>query len=279
VKLVVTGAGGGLGRAFIAQVPAHHEVRAFDHQELDVGDHDAVMRTIPPCEPDAIFHFAAFTDVDGCELDPSRADRDNAQGTRHVAIAARDCGAVLLHVSTDYVFDGAKGSPYDEHDEPAPLSVYGRSKLEAERSARELVREHVVVRTGYVFGAGDDYASRAIEALRRGEPAGGIRDRFGSPTFVHDLAARLLPLVVTGRFGTYHVAGPEPACWFDVLSRAKAIGGLPGAVQPQEAVALGRPAPRPANSSLTSVALGPAGIEPLPPLDDALERLLAARVG
>jgi len=275
VRLVVTGAGGGLGRAFLAQVPAHHDVHAFAHDALDVGDHDAVMRTIPLLEPDAVVHLAAFTSVDGCELDPARAARDNALGTQHVALAARACGAMLLHVSTDYVFDGSKGAPYDEVDEPAPLSVYGRSKLAAERFVRDLVPEHLIVRTGYVFGAGDDYASTAIDALRRGETVGGIRDQIGSPTFVQDLAARLLPLLLIRRYGTYHVAGPEPASWFEVLSLARSVGELAGAVEPQEAAALARPARRPADSSLTSVYLADLGIEPLPALDDAVARSLA----
>ena len=275
MRLVVTGAGGGLGRAFLAQVPAHHDVHAFAHDALDVGDHDAVMRTIPLLEPDAVVHLAAFTSVDGCELDPARAARDNALGTQHVALAARACGAMLLHLSTDYVFDGTKGAPYDELDEPAPLSVYGRSKLAAERFVSNLVPEHLIVRTGYVFGAGDDYMSTAIDALRRGETVGGIRDQIGSPTFVQDLAARLLPLLLIRRYGTYHVAGPEPASWFEVLSLARSVGELAGAVEPQEAAALARPARRPADSSLTSVYLADLGIEPLPALDDAVARSLA----
>ena len=185
------------------------------------------MQTIPPVRPDAVLNFAALTHVDGCETDPARATRDNALGAQHVALAARACGAAVLHVSTDYVFDGMKGAPYDEMDATHPLSVYGRTKLAGEAFVRQLVPEHFIVRTSYVYGAGDDYASGALERLRRGESAGGIRDRIGSPTFVGHLASRLLPLLLTGRFGTYHVAGSEPACWFDVLERARTIGGSP----------------------------------------------------
>ncbi|MGZ4130252.1 MAG: SDR family oxidoreductase [Actinomycetota bacterium] len=279
MRLVVTGAGGGLGRAFLAQLPPHHDVHAFDHAALDVGDHDAVMRSIPLLRPDAVLNLAAFTDVDGCESDPARAARDNALGPQNLALAARACGAVLLHVSTDYVFDGTKGAPYDELDAPDPLSAYGRAKLAGERFVRELVAEHIVVRTGYVFGAGDDYASRAMQRLRDGHAAGGIRDRIGSPTFVRHLAGRLLPILVTGRFGTYHVAGPEATSWFDVLERAREIGGLPGAVEPQEAGTLGLLAPRPPCSALTSVFLTHLGIDPLPPLDDALAEWLGAAAG
>jgi dTDP-glucose 4,6-dehydratase len=110
VRLVVTGAAGGLGRAFLAQVPPHHEIHALAHTDLDIGDRDAVMQTIPPVRPDAVLNFAALTHVDGCETDPARDTRDNALGPQHVALAARTCGAAVLHVSTDYVFDGMKGA-------------------------------------------------------------------------------------------------------------------------------------------------------------------------
>jgi dTDP-4-dehydrorhamnose reductase len=276
MRLVVTGAGGGLGRAFLAQVPQHHHVHAFTHPELDIGDYDAVMQAIPTLRPDAILNFAAQTQVDACEADPALGVRDNALGAQHAALAARACGAVLLHVSTDYIFDGIKGSSYDELDSPNPLSVYGRTKLAGETFVRNLLPEHFVVRTGFVFGAGDDYASQAVERLRRGESAGGIRDRTGSPTFVRQLAARLLPLLLTGRFGTYHLAGSEPACWFDVLERARAIGGLSGTVQPQVVASLGLMAARPENSSLASVFVEHLGIEPFPRLDDAIAEWLAS---
>jgi dTDP-4-dehydrorhamnose reductase len=276
VRLVVTGAAGGLGRAFLQQAPSHHQVHAFTRDQLDVGDHDAVMQTIPLLRPDAILHLAAFTKVDACETDPARAARDNALGAQHVALAARACGAAIMHVSTDYVFDGMKGVPYDEMDAPHPLSVYGRSKLAGEGFVRHLVREHFIVRTSYVYGAGDDYASGAVERLRRGESAGGIRDRIGSPTFVRHLADRLLPLLLTGRFGTYHLAGSEPACWFDVLERVRAIAGLPGTVEPQEFASLGLVAPRPANSALVSAYLDHVGVEPLPGLDEAVTEWIAS---
>lgn len=274
MRIVVTGAAGGLSRAFLAQVPSHHEVHAFDHAALDVGDHAMVRQIVDPLRPDAIVNLAAFTQVDANETDPARAARDNAIGPQNLALAARSCDAVLLHVSTDFVFDGAKGTPYDEMDEPAPLSCYGRAKLAGERHVRDLLPEHVIVRTGYVFGGGTDYLTSAVRSLASGSPAGGLTDRVGTPTLAQDLVRRLLPLLLTGRFGTYHVAGPEPASWFDVITRAKRIGDLPGDVKPQHTAELRLPAARPAYSALTSAYLPHLDIQPMRPLDDALAAFL-----
>lgn len=270
----MTGAGGGLGSAFVGRVPGHHEVVALPRADLDIGDHDAVMGTIVPLRPDAIVNAAAFTQVDANETERGRAFRDNAQGPHSLALAARACGAALLHVSTDYVFDGTKDEPYDETDEPRPLSVYGRAKLAGERFVRQTLPEHMIVRVGYVFGSGRDYLSGQVAALARGDVASGIEDRVGTPTSVDDLADRLLPLLLTHRWGTYHLASAETASWFEVLQRCRRLGGFSGSVVAQRAADLGLPAPRPAASALASVFVPNLPVPPFPPLDDALVRFI-----
>ena len=274
MRIVVTGAGGGLGRAFLDVVPEHHDVVTLTHGDLDIGDHGAVMQTVPTLAPDLVVNLAAFTKVDANETDPARAFRDNAQGPHSLALAARASDAILLHVSTDYVFDGEKGAPYDETDRPNPLSVYGRSKLAAERFARDALPEHFIVRTGFVYGGGDDHVTSQIAKLRAGQEAFGIADRTGTLTYVRDLAAQLVPLVLTHRFGTYHLAGPTPTSWFEALNRCKELGELPGAVTPQRAADLALPAPRPRDSSLVSVFVENLSLPPFPNLDESLLDLL-----
>jgi dTDP-4-dehydrorhamnose reductase len=274
VRLVITGAAGGLARAFLAQVPPHHEIHPFTHSELDVGDHHGVMQTVVPIAPDAIVNLAAMTAVDACEADPEGAFRANALGPQSLALAARACGATLLHVSTDYVFDGLKGTPYDEVDHPNPINVYGRSKLAGERLVRDIVPEHIIVRTAWIVGGGSDFVSRSLPRLAAGEPVDAVADRIGSPTPVGPLAERLLPLLLTSRYGTYHVAGPHALSWFEALSRCVAATGLPGEVRPVSAADLRLKAPRPRRSDLVSVFAGAAGIEPLPPVDEALGELV-----
>ncbi len=273
MRLVVTGSGGAMARAFLANVPSHHDVVPLAHADLDVGDHHAVMRTVVPLHPDAVVNLAAMTRVDDCETERDEAYRSNTIGPHNLALAARACGAALLHVSTDYVFDGLKESPYDELDRPNPISVYARSKLGGEELVRRHLPEHFVVRTGWVFGGGTDHLSRTVARMRDGEPGAGLSDRVGTPTFVRHLAERLVPLLLTERFGTYHLAGPEPASWFDVLTRIRFLAGLPVTVDRQLVQDLDLAAPRPAYSALTSLFAADLGLA-LPPLDVALKEFL-----
>lgn len=274
MRIAVTGANGRLGRAFLAAVPDGHLVDAFARSDLDVRRYEEVAERLVPLAPDVIMHFAAMTSVDGCEVDPQRAAETNVLGSFNVAAAARRTGALLVAISTDYVFDGEKGTPYDERDTPVPLSLYAWTKYAGEGAAA-LAPDHVIVRTAWVFGSGDDFVSDAIRRLRAGEEVGGIVDQVGSPTHVAHLAERLLPVVRSGVRGVVHLAGPEATTWHDLLVRAKLLGGLSGEIVPQKADELGRPAPRPANSSLVSAVLPGTEVPPIPPLDVAIRRVLA----
>jgi dTDP-4-dehydrorhamnose reductase len=278
---LVTGAGGGLGRAFVEWAStaglSETDVAAFTHTELDITDPAAVEETVAAVAPDAIVNCAAFTKVDACETEPDTAFRANALGPQHLAASANKHGAMVLHVSTDYVFDGKKETPYTEEDAPNPQSEYAKSKVAGEEFVRAVAERHFIVRTGWVFGGGNDFLSGAVTRLEAGERAGGLVDRIGTPTFVRHLAARLVPLVETGRFGTYHLTGPDQTTWFDVLQRAKELGGFPGELFEQRADELHLPAARARNSALASVYTAGLGIEPMPALDVALKEFLDDR--
>jgi dTDP-4-dehydrorhamnose reductase len=274
MKVVITGAGGGVGRALVELAPAGHRLVPLTRRDLDVRDFAAVLERIVPHHPDVVLHLAAMTSVDGCEEDPKGAGLTNVLGSFNVAYAAERSGALLVALSTDYVFDGKKGEPYVEDDEPNPLSVYGATKLEAERIVRAVCPQHLVVRTSWVFGAGDDYLTGAVRRLAAGQTAGGVSDQVASPTYVKHLAERLVPLAGSGTRGLVHLGGPEAVSWHDVLARARTIGDLPGEVVEQKAAELSRPPPRPVNSALESRVLPRTGVAPMPPLDHAIRELV-----
>ena len=276
MRIAVTGASGGVGTALRERAPDEHDLVWLSRADLPVDDATAVDR-LAAVRPDVILNLAAMTSVDACERDPEAAFRVNALGSAHVALAGRRAGAAVVALSTDYVFDGLKGAPYHEYDRVGPLSVYGASKLAGEREVRALAPEHLIVRTSWVFGSEGDFVSGAIRSLAGGDETGAVTDLYGTPTYAPNLAERLVPLAASGARGLVHLAGSERTTIFDLLARARDLGGLPGGLVEQKSDDLGRPAPRPRDSSLASLVLPGTGVPPMPPLDDAIRDLLERR--
>jgi len=268
VRVLITGAGGQLGADLAAAFSAddHHEVIGTDHATLDVADRDAVLGAITSTRPDAVVHPAAWTAVDACESDPDRAFQVNALGTRHVAEAARRVGAAVCYVSTDYVFDGTKDTPYVEWDEPAPRSVYGASKLAGER---ELDPGSTIVRTSWVCGFhGANMVKTILRLAAEHDTLSFVDDQRGHPSFTDDLAVAIKRLVVERRPGTFHVTNQGEVSWYEFAREVLAASDQdPDRVRPVATAELQppRPAPRPANSVLDNAALRLSG---LPLLDD-----------
>ena len=275
MRVLITGAQGQLGTDLVKTcTEAGDEVVACGRAELDLMDRDSVMSAITSARPDVVLNAGAWTAVDACESDPDRAYLTNALGVRWVAEAARVVDAHVVHVSTDYVFDGTKPEPYHEWDEPAPRSVYGRSKLGGER---ELDPAHTIVRTAWVCGAHGPNMVKTVLALRQQPELAFVDDQHGCPSFTADLAPAIRRLAAGRLAGTFHLTNQGATTWYGFVREILEVSGAdPAKVRPITTAELDppRPAPRPANSVLDNAALRLMGLPLLPHYRDALERLI-----
>jgi dTDP-4-dehydrorhamnose reductase len=277
VKVLITGAAGQLGTDLVQVcTDAGDEVVACTSRQLDLGDRDSVAQAITSTRPHAVINAGAWTAVDDCESDPDRAWRINALGVRWVTDAARRVGAHVVQVSTDYVFDGTKPTPYVEWDPTAPVSAYGRSKRGGET---EVDPSATVVRTAWVCGAHGKNMLKTVLGLRDRPELAFVDDQRGSPTFTDDLAAAIRRLAVARLPGTFHVTNQGDTTWYGfVRDILEASGEDPGKVRPITTAELDppRPAPRPANSVLDNAALRLGGLPLLPHYRDTLSRTVRA---
>lgn len=251
----VTGAGGQLATAFTRVLEG--EVFLSREDALDIRDAGAVRAAVHAFAPDVILHTAAYTNVDGAEADPATAEAVNLLGTRNVIEAVRGTHTLVVYFSTDYVFDGTKGSPYVETDTPRPLSVYGRTKLAGEQEVLGWARG-MVVRTSWLFSeTGTNFVKTILAAAQArigtGEPLRVVDDQVGSPTNAGHLAAAVDEALRLGVApGLYHLAGGGYCSWCELAREVVALAGLEVPVEPISTAQAGRPAPRPAFSALTS---------------------------
>jgi dTDP-4-dehydrorhamnose reductase len=281
-KILITGAGGLVGKASIEHCLANgDEVVAYEHQTLDIGDAAKVEAVIANERPDAVINCAAWTNVDGCEDDPAKAERANAAGPENLARACRLANAGLLTISTDYVFDGSKDGFYTQRDQPRPLSVYGRFKLEGERRSQAEHARTIVVRTGYIFGPGGrNFLSTVVERAKRGEKLKAIADCWGTPTYARDLAARLRELVELDLPGIFQVVSGGNGATFETFTREalKLSRCEPSLLEPVSMDSLSRPAPRPRNSKMKCLLSEAIGLPPLPHWQEGLAHFVARSI-
>ncbi|NNE73119.1 MAG: dTDP-4-dehydrorhamnose reductase [Acidimicrobiales bacterium] len=278
---MVTGAAGQLGTDVVKRFEAEggHEVVAVDLVDFDITQRDAVVGAVRHAKPDVILHGAAYTAVDKCETEIETAYNVNVMSVRHFAEAARDTGAHLLYVSTDYVFDGTKDSPYHEWDTPNPQSVYGQTKLAGER---ELGPDATIMRTSWVCGEyGNNIVKTILRLLDGEDDLQFVDDQRGHPSFCADLAKMMFTLATEKRPGTFHVTNQGAVSWYEFTQEvAKAAGHDPARVHPITTADMPLPAPRPANSVLENRALALSGIELLPdfrgPLNDLVGKLTSS---
>jgi len=277
MRIVITGAEGQLGVELVPALTPLGEVIGTTIADLDITDPDCVNR-LAALAPDWVVHAAAVTDVDGCEREPTRAMTVNAEGTRRVAEGCRCVGAGLLYLSTDYVFDGRKGTSYTESDAPVPLNVYGRSKLEGERATRSLAPRWVIIRTAWLYGThGRNFVKTILGKVRDGERLRVVDDQVGSPTYARDLADAVALLLSRGLTGLYHVTNSDSCSWYDFAREILRLSGSdPSALGRMTSAELSRSARRPAYAVLENAAWQAAGLPPLRPWPEALAAMLAA---
>lgn len=271
MKILITGAAGQLGSDLKDVLGGSHDLALFD-LDLDVSDFAAVSKASANFKPEVIINSAAFTDVDGCETQSDLAYSVNAIGAQNLALAARAAGAVYMTVSTDFVFDGLKTTPYDEFDAPNPLSVYGRSKLAGETMVREVCPEHFIVRTAWLYGRnGNNFVKTMLRLADERDEITVVDDQLGSPTFSLDLARRMAELMDSGWYGTYHVTNSGQTTWNGFAKSILSLGGQnPDKIKPMKSADLNRPAPRPAYSVLRNYVSELRGLAPMRPYEDAL---------
>lgn len=278
MRILITGAKGLVGRALTEHCLASgDEVLTYDHEGLDIADAGAVESVILEKRPDAVINCAAWTDVDGCESNPEKARLVNAVGPENLARASRKADAVLVTISTDYVFDGRKEGFYTQRDQPVPISVYGNFKLDGERKAQAEHARTIVVRTGYIFGpGGKNYLSNVVARAGRGEKLKAISDYWGTPTYGHDLARRLRELAQLDLPGVYHVVNSGEGASFETFSiEALRLAGLStDGLEIVNGDSLGRPAPRPRNSRMKCLVSEAIGLTPLPPWQESLAHFI-----
>jgi dTDP-4-dehydrorhamnose reductase len=278
MRLLVTGAGGMLGRAVVeAAQRLGHDVRAATRADLDITDPGAVAQAVAELRPGAVINCAAYTDVDGAESDRETAAAINGDGAGHVAAAAELAGATIIHVSTDYVFDGSKREPWLESDAVAPLGAYGESKLAGELAVAAANPAHAIVRTAWLFGAGGKNFVDTMLALGAArEEVSVVTDQVGCPTWTGHLAAALVELAERPvQTGIHHVAGSGSCSWNELAIEVFDRALIDCRVLPTTTAAFPRPAPRPAYSVLGTERSNPLV---LPPWQDGVAAYLATRV-
>ena len=273
--ILVVGARGMLGHDLMEILPG--DVRGVDIDEIDITSLESTRRVLLTLKPSVVVNAAAYTDVDGCEANKELAMQVNGEGVAHLALAALEIEAKLVHVSTDYVFAGDKGGALLEDDLPSPLSVYGESKLAGELNAR-LVPDHLIVRTQWLYGLhGKNFVETMLRLAGDRDELAVVDDQIGSPTWTVDLCLAIRALVGAGRRGIYHAANTGVCSWNGFARAIFEEAGLDVKVNPMSTQDLGRPAKRPLFSVLDCGKLiRDTGFQP-EPWREALRRYLQLR--
>ena len=271
MKILITGISGMLGVDLCQALMEEYEVVGFDLKEFpsasfssaplvqrgDITRINEVKRAFNELAPQMVVHAAAYTDVDGCERDQDRAYKVNALGTQNVCLVSQDLNIPVTYISTDFVFDGNKDSPYLEFDQPHPISIYGKSKLAGEEYVKTLLNKYLVVRTSWLYGYyGRNFVKTILQSAGRKKELRVVNDQVGSPTYTRDLSRKIKELLLTKLYGIYHITNSGSCSWYEFAREILKLSGIKGVeLKPITSEELDRPAPRPRFSVLENYCL------------------------
>ena len=269
IKVLITGSSGMLGLSLCKALADEYEVFGLDllatrsFTQCDITDKDKLVATVKSVKPDLIIHTAGYTDVDGSEQNPKQAFAVNAGGTENVARAAKEFGATLFYINTDYVFDGTKDKPYTEADTPNPINIYGQSELDGQKITQSLLEKYFILRTSWLFGPnGNNFVTKILQKARENKVLQVVNDQIGSPTYTLDLAQAIKILLSTvnskasaNLYGIYHITNSGSCSWHEFAQEIISIKQLHTRILPITSLESMYPAQRPGMSVLDNSKL------------------------
>jgi dTDP-4-dehydrorhamnose reductase len=251
MKVLIIGSEGMLGHDLVDILSVENKISTTTIDTLDITDIQKTIETVKNINPDVVVHAAAFTDVDGSESNPDIAYKVNSIGTRNVAVACQEADSALVYICTDYVFDGTKGSSYQEYDQTNPLSIYGKTKHLGEVYIRDILNKFYIVRTSWLYGYhGPNFITTMLNLAEKYDSISVVGDQIGSPTYTVDLATAIAQLIKNPSYGIYHITNSDHCSWYEYAQEIFKIAGINMDITPVTTEEYGSPAPRPKYSVL-----------------------------
>jgi dTDP-4-dehydrorhamnose reductase len=262
MRILIAGSRGMLGMDLMKVMQPGNDLQGIDLPDVDITRLERCLSVVQKFQPEVIINAAAFTRVDDCETNPATAFSVNGDGAGNLAKSAAASGSLLVHYSTDYVFDGLKADAYLEEDVPSPQSIYGKSKLAGEDQVRMYCPNHLILRTSWLFGQnGPNFIRTIVNTAQQGTPLRVVNDQKGSPTYSRDLAGHARILIEAHCRRIYHLTNSGACTWFELAARSVEWAGIRGvSIAPVSTSEFPRPAPRPANSVLANARLEREGL-------------------
>lgn len=274
MRILITGASGMLGHD-LQRTLKNHELILCNSKNLDITNKNLVSETINEMKPDILINSAAYTNVDDCETNYEEAYKVNALGPKNLANVCKDLKIPLVHISTDYVFDGKKTEPLKENDNLGPQTAYGKTKLEGEQFIQKILDEYFIIRTAWLYGCdGDNFVKTMLNLSKSLNEITVVNDQIGSPTFTYDLAKGISEIIKTDKYGVYHLTNSGSCSWYEFSKEIFRLANKNVKVIPVTTEEFPRPAPRPKYSVLNNDKWIKQGFKPLRDYKEALKEYL-----